>query len=191
LPVAIMLTKTSIQKATRKSIVDHCSSFVVAMLILCVLARYKDTYPLNCLLLFIWMLALFASVLPACLIILSHQGVPDNEAEDIFPVSINDLDRKKLSEILNYVRPNLESIREQLMKHKTLISRAAIMTLSLSISLIVVEVQCKISTGYLSSHFSMCRSAISCWWIYSLLSGLRFGGYAIAESQHRLATPYD
>ena len=194
-----MLTKAQILFAARKPIVDHCCSFLVAMAILWVLARYRDVYPFNFLLLFGWMLALLASVPPACLIILSHQGAPDNMlshqggpeilAEDIFSISINNISREKLVEILKYCWPNYASVRDKLMGHKTVISRAAILTLGLSISIFFLELQFNLSTSDLSSYLTMFRSAISCWWTFSLLSGLRFGGFAVSESQHRSAVP--
>ena len=173
------------QNATRKSITDHCCSFIVAMVILWILVEYRDAYPFNYMLLFIWILALFASLAPACLIILSNQGGLDDLAEEIFLISINDLRRDRLIELFKYCRPNCSSIRDKLMDNKTVMSRAAILALSLSVSLIMIEFQFNISATDLSSYLTMFRSAISCWWIYSLLSGLRFGGYAITECQHR------
>jgi hypothetical protein len=188
-----MLNKASVQIATRKSIVDHCSSFIIAMIVLWVLARYKDAYPLNYVLLFIWIFALLASVPPACVVMLAHQGSPDALsdqdtevlAEDIIPIPINRLSRRKMMEYLNYCWPNCSSIRDELMTHKTVMSKAAILALSLSISLVILEVQFNISTSALSNYLAIFRSAISCWWTYSLLSGLRFGGYDITECQHR------
>jgi hypothetical protein len=184
------------QFATRKPIFEHCCSFVVAMGILWVLARYRDAYPFNCLLLFVWILALLASVPPACLIILtyqgapdmlSHQGGPEFFAEDVFPISMNDLSREKLVEMLKYCWPNCLSVRDKLMDHRPVIARAAILALSLSISSVFIELQFNLSNSDLSSSVTMLRSALSCWWTYSLLCGLRFGGFAVTECQHRLA----
>jgi hypothetical protein len=182
-----MLPKDSILYATRKSIVDHCCTFMVAMVILWVLTLYRHVYPLNYLMLFIWILALTACIPPACLIILSNQQSTEIIAEEIFPISIDDLKREKLIEILKYCWPNCSSVRDRLLGHKTVLSRAAILTLSLSMSLFFLELNFSLSTWDVTSYIAIFRSAISCWWTYTLLSGLRFGGFAVSESQHRSA----
>ncbi len=160
------------------------------MAILWAFAGCGNTYPFNVLLLFVWVLALFASVPPACFIILSHQGAPKILAEDIFFISSNDFSREKLIEILKYCWPNCSSVRDKLMNHRTVLSRAAILTLSLSVLSVFLELQFNLSTSELSSSLAMFRSAISCWWTYSVLSGMRFGGFAVSECQHRSATSF-
>jgi hypothetical protein len=180
-----MLPRTSIQCVSRKPIVDHCCSFSVAMIILWVLVKYKDAYPLNYILLFFWMLALITSVPPACLILLSNQGGQEYLDEEIFPVSMNCQNRAMLIEIVTLCWPNYSLVRDKLMSYKTVMSRVAILTLSLSIFLVFFELLTNLSTSTLSSTLAMFRTAMSFWWTYSLLSGLKFGGYVITESQHR------
>jgi hypothetical protein len=183
-----MLTKASILYATRKSIVEHCCTSVVAIVVLQILARFRDVYPFNYLLLFAWTLALFACIPPACLIILANQGAAEKLAEETSHISINDLSREKLIGILKYCWPNSSSVRDKLMGSKNLLYRSAMLTLSLSVLSVALELQFSISSSELSSSLAIIRSAISCWWCYTLLCGLRFGGYDITEGQHRSAT---
>jgi hypothetical protein len=187
-----MLTKASFLNATRKSIIDHCCSFIVSMIFLWVLVMYKEEYPFNYMILVMWLLALIASVPPACLIILSNQGRQENlsdEALSIRPeiITLDDISEIKLVEIVKYCSPNYSLIRDKLTVHKNVLSRAAILTLGLSISSILLEIHLNFSISSLSSSLFMFRSAVSFWWTYSLLCGLRFGGYNITESQHRSA----
>ncbi len=181
--MALMATR---QCATRKSVLDHCATFIVSMVVLCVLARLRDAFPFNYLILCIWIFALVVSVPPACFIIIFNQDRPENDFEQLFPPTMHVLSgRESFYEILKLYWPNSTSFRDSLKSHQKLFMTSGLMTTILSLSLIILEFQFKLSTTHVEPHLTSLRIAFSCWWSYSLLSGLKFGGYAVTEIQHR------
>jgi hypothetical protein len=177
--------------ATRKSIVDHCTTFMVSLIVLCVLAKFRDAFPFNYLILCIWLFALIVSVPPACSMIIFQQDRSENDIEELFPSTIFpstihiSSSRDNFIEILKLYRPNSKCICDSLKSHQMLFVKAGLLTTILSLSLIVMEFQFKLSTTHVEHHLTSIRIAFSCWWSYSLLSGLKFGSYAVTESQHR------
>jgi hypothetical protein len=175
----------------RKSFVDHCSTFIFAMVVLWLLMEFKEAFPLNYLILGIWICALVVSVPSACSIVIFHQDDSESDIDELLPSTIHDFSAASNRE--NPIRtprllwPHSSSIRDNLMPHRKLIAKAGLMALTFSISLIAMELQFKLSTTHLGPHLTTLRIAFSCWWIYSLLSGLRFGGYAVSERVHRLS----
>jgi hypothetical protein len=172
--------------AARKSIVDHCTTFMVSMVVLCVLAKFRDTFPLNYLILCIWILALVISVPSACFIIIFHQDRPENDIEESFLSTMHvSSGKEKIIEILKLYWANITSIRDSLNSHQKLFMKAGLLSSLLSLFLVIMELQFKLTSTHVEPHLTSLRIAFSCWWSYSLLSGLKFGGYSVTESQHR------
>ena len=172
--------------AARKSIVHHCTTFMILIVVSVVLAKFRESFPFNYLILCIWLLALIVSVPPACFLIIFRQDRSDQDTEKLFLSTINDFSSKEsLAEFSKLCWPNSSSIHAGLMSHKKLFVKAGFLASILSLSMVIMEFKFKISTAPVGSHLASLRMALSCWWSYTMLSDLKFGGYAVTESQHR------
>jgi hypothetical protein len=188
----MLQTKESRQNVALKSITDFYFSLTLGLIILCIIYIYRESYPINYLILSVWIFALGAGVPPACVLVLFYQDSFEIEIEaSLCLETITNLSLQKLDELSKFQWPNSSTIRDHLSARANSIAIAWTITSILSFSIFFLEFQFELSNIYLMPYLKNVHSAVSCWWLYASFSGLRFGGYHVTESQHGLAAPFN
>ena len=164
----------------KRLIANHCLLLVFACIIFRALERYRESYPINCAILLVWLLALAITAVHAGVTLLNHQV-----AEKIDPVALME---EAVEDVYDYqffdnlfIASNFEN---QKTKSRT-IAAAGTFSLALSLFMIGSEYHFHVRELYFEPQISNVRTSIFCWWMYTTFSGLKFGGFHVTERQHR------
>ena len=164
-------------------VINHCLLFLITMALLCVLSKFRDLFPINYALLFIWLLALLASVPSACFVVLF-------KADFNPPTNVEEFGKQRIQitfnlRLLRLIWTDFVWSCESLFRFRMLIFKAGIVSISLSFFVIICTNIFSSTLQMLESELAAVCSTLSCCWLYTLLTGMRFGGFSISEQQHR------
>jgi hypothetical protein len=167
----------------RTPVIDHFLLFVVILILLCFLSKFRDSYPLNYGILFVWLLALIASIPSACFVVLFKSDVS-------FPISFEEYFGQQF-----HILKSLQILRkiwldfcwncESLTKFRHQIFRAGMVSIVTSALIISLTNYVGMLIHRLEPALVTVCTTMSCCWLYILLTGMRFGGFSISERQHR------
>ena len=179
----IMSEEESTLILAKKLTVNYCFLLVFGFFIFRVLEFCKESYAVNCVILFLWMAALVINSCNAGIALLNHQTTVKIDPIALFEMTSEYFGNYQCFKDLFAIRSSGLSF-VQGHKIKT-IGMSGIFALMLSSILITIAYQFHVREIYFEYQISNFRIYLFCWWMFTIFNGLKFGGLSVTESQHR------